>query len=310
MSLILRTGKGNRLSSADLDSNFVFLQDSINTIPVGPTGSPGSDGEQGPTGSPGSTGADGILQLAEFISVSMSNSGATVSSPIAFALQYNHTLGLSGSNVLLLNPNNVNGKTYLINVSFFIYNVANEAHSYRMKLNDNLYGLEVDLGQHGTQDFSYNLNSFCELVTVDTPCTLEFWRTTDNTQDPATQGFFTVHEIAGSGPQGATGAQGADGTNTTTNRVLTVSDNGATILESDSILFVSLSYSINVSLPNVFNMQGKTLTFIRTDNIGESSIQLNGPFVGGQSTYFLYGFDYNTVTLISDGYTWYKIAST
>ena len=97
------------------------------------------------------------------------------------------------------------------------------------------------------------------------------------------------------------------GTNTT-NRVLDYTNNGETLLSSDSILFCNSLYSfINVNMPDVALMQGKSMTFINVSGNYEGQFILNGPF-NNASTYNI-NLAGDSVTFMSDGTTYWITAT-
>lgn len=91
-------------------------------------------------------------------------------------------------------------------------------------------------------------------------------------------------------------------------KFITNGDSGSTLDPLYTYVFANISTSINITLPDV--VIGKKITFIRTDGGGETHLQINGPFVQSETQYNLYGYEYNTVTFVSDGILWYKIATT
>jgi len=116
------------------------------------------------------------------------------------------------------------------------------------------------------------------------------------------------------GPQGAYGGpqgpQGPQGPDVYANRVITDANAGETFSTTDSIIFANISGSIDVYMPDVAVMQGKKMTFIRTDGGSENMLQIQGPFVQSQTHFYLSGYFYSSVTFVSDGTLWHKIAST
>ena len=140
-------------------------------------------------------------RTADFIAISLSNSGLSASSMSLLSLKYPYAAysrgitldsGLTGSNVLLNNANTI-GKLYQIHLSFFVYNI-NESVSYRLKINGSSIGLEIDLYQNSNND-SLRMVSASEIVSMDSASTLEFWRTSDNSVDPPLQGTLNIIEI-------------------------------------------------------------------------------------------------------------------
>ncbi len=62
-----------------------------------------------------------------------------------------------------------------------------------MKVDSSYYGIEINLGQHGSIDFSYDPVSFSTLI--QNASTFSFWRVGLNTTIPATQGNIIIMEI-------------------------------------------------------------------------------------------------------------------
>ena len=141
-------------------------------------------------------------RTADFVALSVSGGvDGTASSVCGLAIKYPYTsysrgISLDGGDsgfIITLNGSSSVGKLYQIYLSFFIYNIF-EPTSYRLKLNGSYIGLEMDLYQNSNND-SLRMISITEIVAIDTSSTLEFWRTTDNTVNPAVQGTLNIIEI-------------------------------------------------------------------------------------------------------------------
>ena len=99
------------------------------------------------------------------------------------------------------------------------------------------------------------------------------------------------------------------GGDSSTFRILNNSNDGETILTTDKTIFINITdyTSINLYMPDPSEMAGKTLFFKRTDGGSENWAIINGFFYNENTSYSLYGYNYNNVTFISDGISWYQI---
>jgi hypothetical protein len=157
----------------------------------------GFQGFQGYQGIQGFQGPQGIEASRDFLSVILSGGATAASSVLTIydkAGTYDRNL-THNTTTIFLNPSNETGKTYQVLVSFFIYNMTTEQHTYRFKVDGTDWGLEISLGQHGVDDFSYNVNTYSDILVLDAAASLQFWRTSNNTTNPSVQGFINIIEI-------------------------------------------------------------------------------------------------------------------
>jgi hypothetical protein len=103
----------------------------------------------------------------------------------------NNVLDVTNGNQIILNPNNLPNKKYVISMSYYIYNNANELYTYIVKVDGNQYGIDFYLNG----DISYKTNIYSDIIKTDSAKTLEFWRTSTNTYRPNTIGSINIHEI-------------------------------------------------------------------------------------------------------------------
>ena len=87
-------------------------------------------------------------------------------------------------------------------------------------------------------------------------------------------------------------------------------DDNINLLTTDFNIFVSVSTPITINMASPADMPGETVRFVRKDQFGEVYCIINGTFGNGSSTYYLYGYSYNSVTFLSDGESWYVVATT
>jgi hypothetical protein len=157
----------------------------------------GFQGIQGIQGAQGYQGPQGIEASRDFLSVVLSG-GATTSASVLSLYDkpgaYDRNL-THNSSTIFLNPSNETGKTYQIQTSFSIYNASIESHTFSFKVDGTNWGLEISLGQHGVDDFTYNVNTFSDIIVLDSSASLQFWRTSNNTTNPAVQGYINIIEI-------------------------------------------------------------------------------------------------------------------
>lgn len=107
----------------------------------------------------------------------------------------------------------------------------------------------------------------------------------------------------------STGAISHIGGTVRTNRILNYTNYGETLLVTDSLLFCDSNYHyISINLPSVASMQGRTMTFINTSGTYESTFLINGPFNG--APYYNLNLSGMTVTIVSDGTTWWITSTT
>lgn len=95
-------------------------------------------------------------------------------------------------------------------------------------------------------------------------------------------------------------------------KVIKSIDDDTTILFTDNtnIYFVSCpSGNVLIVLPSVDNMEGKSLTFKKTDNVNVVNIQpIESSTIDGNLTYTL-STQYEVITIIPDGTNWYIISN-
>ena len=94
----------------------------------------------------------------------------------------------------------------------------------------------------------------------------------------------------------------------TNSRVLTVADDGSTLLATDYILYCNSEYeSYSVNMPDVTTTTGQQFIFINVEPSYEGGININGPFYNGETTYSLNAYG-QTVTFLSDGATYWVLS--
>ena len=162
--------------------------------PVGPTGSQGDSGPQGPTGPSGAGGG------ARFINTLLPNSPGSLG-PVNFQLSmpwpYDSQRGISFQNeYIYINSSDI-VRWYNVQLSFHIYNAANETYGYSLKYNtgSGTFSL-MDTNINGASD-NNKRQTTSEIIRVPAGVTasLYFTRYTTVTDEEAVVGSLNVIEI-------------------------------------------------------------------------------------------------------------------
>jgi hypothetical protein len=157
----------------------------------------GAQGWQGFQGAQGWQGPQGVEASRDFLSVVLSGGATTGPSSLSLYNKsgtYNRNL-THDLETIFLNPSSETDKTYQVLVSFFVYDMAVEPYTFRFKTDNVVWGLEIGMGTHAVDDFSYNVYTYSDIIVSSTPVSLEFWRTSTNTINPSVQGFINIIEV-------------------------------------------------------------------------------------------------------------------
>ena len=272
-------------------------------------GGPGPQGWQGVSGAQGSQGPIGTIQPPDYFQGTLNNTGLSSSYALNLYQDYSVNIGLSGSSQIILNPDNLYNKTYMVSVSFYIYNNGAEQYVFRFKLNGTVIALDLNLDI--ANDVSPKSSSF--IININSTSILEFWKLEDTISTFNTLGNISIFEIAGSGPQGIvgpTGPQGPAGSGAGNVVFLTYeTDNNTTISSTASMVFLSSDYYLDMSLTLPNPQPGWQMTLIRIDNYySENTITINGTFFDGSSNYDM-NYSGSNIVIVYDGSAWHILST-
>ena len=228
-SLTLRTIKGSKLTTTEMDNNLLYLRDLAESGagPQGPQGLQGNAGPQGPQGNQGNAGPQGNQGNAgpqgnqgnagpqgdagpqgpagggsgsRFINTILPNSTGTTSAvnfQLSMPWPYDSYRGMSlvGEYIYIDSSDTV--RYYNVMLSFQIYNAANETYGYNLHYNtgNGTFSL-LSTSINGLSD-SQKSQSFSNIVRVPIGVTAAFYfeRYTTTTDEEAVLGSLNIIEI-------------------------------------------------------------------------------------------------------------------